>query len=253
MSEPVEVFVLADFTCRALGMMLIGVALYRDGTITGARSRASYRRMAAWGLGIGVPLAAAGLALVATRGFSHEMSLIGSIPNTIGTIPAAVGYLAVISLWNLRPDSVLQGRLRAVGRMALTNYLSQTVIGIVVLRGLFDPAQLSRGAIALFVLTVWSLQLLWSPAWLRRCRFGPAEWLWRCATYRAWQPIIQREHEPVPAPDSGADALTRNGCWSRPTTDSGGEAVDVARRPVISSRSPVALLLATSGRPHETA
>ena len=45
---------------------------------------------------------------------------------------------------------------------------------------------------AVFVVAVWVVQLWWSKAWLDRFAFGPVEWLWRCATYRRWQPIRAR-------------------------------------------------------------
>ena len=79
--------------------------------------------------------------------------------------------------------------LHATGRMALTNYLTQTIIGVLVLQVLLEDADLTRTAILGFVLAVWALQLLWSPAWLNRFRFGPFEWLWRVATYRRIQPL----------------------------------------------------------------
>ncbi len=196
-SGAVGLFLYADFFFRALGMMLFGVALYRNGVITGSRPSVYYRRLACWGLGIGLPLAMAGLILVAINGFSEDVVLVGSIPNTIGTFPAATGYLALITLWNLGPKTWFHERLQAVGQMALTNYLSQTVISISVLRGLFESDQLSRSGILGFVVVVWVLQLFWSHAWLRRFRFGPVEWLWRCATYRSWQPIRRRDKEQI--------------------------------------------------------
>ena len=67
--------------------------------------------------------------------------------------------------------------------------LTQTIIGIVVLRHLLDGVDLTRSMILLLIVVVWIAQLLWSPAWLRTFRYGPAEWAWRCATYRRWQPI----------------------------------------------------------------
>ena len=82
--------------------------------------------------------------------------------------------------------------------MALTNYLSQTILGLVVLRGLFDPADLDRSWLVVFIGAVWVVQLWWSPAWLRRFRYGPAEWLWRCGTYRRWEPL-RRSTVPVPS------------------------------------------------------
>ena len=138
-------------------MMLIGVALYRTGVITGDRPLAFYRRIAVWGLAIGLPLAALGLATMAGSGFDPDLALPGTIPNTLGTIPMVFAYVGLITLWNLRPPTLLHIRVRAVGRMALTNYLLQTGLGIAVLRGLFDSGGMSRTGLALFVLVVWAL------------------------------------------------------------------------------------------------
>ena len=170
-------------------MMLIGVGLYRTGFVTGDRSPAFYRRSTVIGLGAGLPLAAAGLAWTAIDGFSPGVALIGTIPNTLGTVPAVLGYAGLIILWNRRPEASLRRRLRAVGRMALTNYLTQTVAGVLILRWVLADADLTRTALAGFVVAVWLLQLWWSPAWLDRFRFGPAEWLWRVATYLKPQPL----------------------------------------------------------------
>jgi uncharacterized protein len=189
LSDEVGLWLLTDFFLRALGMMLIGVALYRNGVITGERSERYYRGLARFGLGIGLPLAVAGFVWVAVEDFGPDVALVGSIPNTVATIPMALGYLAVITLWNGSGSGGLRVRVRATGRMALTNYLSQTALGVVVLRGLFDPGDLSRSGLAVFIAAVWALQLWWSPAWLARFRYGPAEWLWRSATYRRWQPL----------------------------------------------------------------
>ncbi len=189
MSDGVGLWMLYDFGARALGMMLIGVALYRTGVITGEYPRRFYVRMARWGLGVGLPLSAAGLVIVAASGFSADWALAGAAPNTLATIPLSLAYLSLIALWNHRAESGLRVRIRAAGRMALTNYLTQTIIGIIVLRELFDGIDFSRSQIALFILGVWTVQLWWSPAWLSRFRFGPAEWLWRCATYRRRQPL----------------------------------------------------------------
>jgi uncharacterized protein len=73
--------------------------------------------------------------------------------------------------------------------MALTNYLVQTMLGLLVLDGLFGFGTLGRAQILLFVVGVWTLQLAWSKPWLALFCFGPVEWLWRVATYRRLQPI----------------------------------------------------------------
>ena len=197
-SGPVASWFLYDFFARGLGMMLIGVALYRSGVLDGSRSPGFYRRMALIGLAGGLPLAALGLAIVAASGFSAEVALAGSAPNTVATIPIVLGYLALITLWNGRAGESdgsrlrLRLRVRAAGRMALTNYLTQTALGLIVLGALSGAVELTRTWIAVFIVAVWALQLWWSQPWLNRFRYGPAEWLWRCATYRSWQPLRHR-------------------------------------------------------------
>ncbi len=190
--EPDDVvgsLVLLTFFMRALGMMLIGVALFRSGVLSGDRPREYYRRMAAIGLGVGLPLAALGVIIAALDDFAPGSALLSMIPTTVGTIPATLGFTALIILWNMRPETALHRRVRAAGRMALTNYLTQTILGIVILRRLFEPDELNRAWVLLFVLAVWLLQIAWSQWWLSRFRFGPFEWAWRVATYRGLQPL----------------------------------------------------------------
>jgi uncharacterized protein len=85
----------------------------------------------------------------------------------------------------------LADRLAAVGRMALTNYLAQTLICTFIFFGwgLGYFAHFERKWLPLFVVGVWILELAWSPWWLRRFRFGPLEWLWRSLTYGKRQPF----------------------------------------------------------------
>lgn len=188
-SDGVGVAVIGDFVLRGLGLMWIGVALYRLGIMQGHRPPAFYRRMATIGLGFGLPLAVLGVIVQAVGSYDPSVALVGQIPNTIATIPIMLGYLGLISLWDKKPTNWLLERVRACGRMALTNYLTQTMIGIVALRVVFDRGSLGRFEILLFIMAVWALQLAWSKPWLERFRFGPFEWLWRCATYRTWQPL----------------------------------------------------------------
>ena len=107
-------------------------------------------------------------------------------------MPLCLGYLSLIALWNSARDGGLRQRIRAAGRMALTNYLAQTALGLLVLGALLEDLDLGRSGIAVFVVAVWVVQLWWSKCWLDRFAFGPVEWLWRCATYRRWQPIRAR-------------------------------------------------------------
>jgi uncharacterized protein len=81
--------------------------------------------------------------------------------------------------------------LAAAGRMALSNYLLQSLICSTLfygygfgLLGRFGPATASTLALA-----IWTAQLAWSRLWLTHFRSGPAEWLWRSFTYLRWQPL----------------------------------------------------------------
>jgi uncharacterized protein len=189
-------FFVVDAFGRALALMLIGVGLYRSGLLSGRSSRETYRRLVIVGFGVGLPLAAAAVGWQVLDDFSYRIALSSAALNTLATVPMTLGFLGLIMTWSTKPttDRVadFQSRVRSVGQMALTNYLSQTVLGIVVLRVLFEPGDLGRTALALFVVVVWIAQLLWSRAWLARFSNGPVEWLWRVSTYLQRQPLRRR-------------------------------------------------------------
>ena len=181
---------LLGFFLRASGLILVGAGLYRAGFMNGGLSARTYRLIALVGLAVGLSLAAAGVIITAINDYSREIAFVGQIPNTLGTIPASLAYMSLIILWNNGADNRLKRRLRAVGRMALTNYLTQTVLGVLILTVLLNDVDfVNRTAVLLFAFAVWGLQLWWSQAWLSRFLFGPAEWLWRVATYRSDQPL----------------------------------------------------------------
>ena len=178
---------------RAGGLMLVGMALYKLGVLSASRSVSFYRRMAAWGLGLGLPVAAAGVWYNVAGGFAWEQSKLGgSLFNYVGSVGVFLGYVGVIMLlarsgWLARA----QARLAAVGRMALTNYIAQSLICTLIFYGhglgLFERVG-SVGCVGI-VLGIWALQLAWSPWWLARFRFGPLEWLWRTLSYGRRQPM----------------------------------------------------------------
>ena len=178
------------YLLRALGLILVGAGLYPAGFMNGGLPARTYRLTAVVGLAVGLPLAASSVIITAVNDYSREIAFIGQTPNTLGSIPASLGYMSLIILWNNRADNWIKQRLRSVGRMALTNYLMQTVLGLLALKVLLGDVDLvNRSAVLVVVFAVWALQLWWSQAWLSRFLFGPAEWLWRDATYRSGQPI----------------------------------------------------------------
>jgi len=189
MSGPVAGYLVTDFFLRALAMMLIGVALYRLEVVQGLKPATYYRKMTTIGAVIGVPLAVAGVTWQLATDFSPDVAVASAALNTLATIPVVLAYLGLITRFNQRRNGAVHERIRAVGRMALTNYLTQTILGVVILTNWIGTGELGRSTILLFVLGVWALQILWSKLWLDRFRFGPFEWAWRCLTYRQIQPI----------------------------------------------------------------
>ncbi|MXW30877.1 MAG: DUF418 domain-containing protein [Chloroflexi bacterium] len=192
LSEGMGALLLLGYFLRALGLILMGAGLYRLGFMNGSMAAGTYRLVAALGLGIGLSLATVGVVVTALGDYSRDVAFIGQVPNTLGSIPASLGYMSLIILWNKSRDNWLKRRLLATGRMALTNYLSQTVLGMLVLNVLLGDVSVTRTGIFAFCMGIWVVQLWWSPLWLSRFRFGPAEWLWRVATYRKGQPLRRR-------------------------------------------------------------
>lgn len=173
---------------RALGLMLLGVALYRTGIVQGHRDDVFYRRLAVWGLGTGTVVTVLGMVWRVATDWSADYAISGMIPTGVGTIPMALGYLALFVIWSKSGSSRVPLFARA-GQMALTNYLTQTILGLVILRWLLGDVDVTRTMIVVWIVGVWVLQLWWSTQWLARFRYGLFEWVWRCATYRKWQPL----------------------------------------------------------------
>jgi len=178
---------------RAGGCMLLGMALFKWGWLQGRGRTRSYLAMIALGLLAGVPLTAYTVHLQETSGWAPADSFfVHSQYAYWGSVLMALAYIAVVMLL-LRAGvlGALARRLAAVGRMALTNYLAQTLICTTLMLGhgfgLFGSVP--RIWQTVIVVAIWGLQLVWSPAWLGRFRFGPAEWLWRSLSYMKRQPM----------------------------------------------------------------
>jgi uncharacterized protein len=181
------------FFWRALGLMLIGMALMKLDVFAAARSTRFYGWMLLIGLGVGLPIVIFGAFEQIAHAFDPVYQMLaGAHYNYAGSVLVSLGYVGLVML--VVKGGAMRGltsRLGAVGRMALTNYLAQTLIctSIFFGWGLGYFARVERKWLPLCVVGVWLLQLLWSPWWLARFRFGPAEWLWRSLTYGHRQPF----------------------------------------------------------------
>lgn len=166
---------------QTLSAMLLGMAAYRSGFVTGAWSRAAYRRTALLGLGVTLPLYAATATITLHHGFDQRWVYLGSI--VIGDVlrlPATLGYAALIVLL-FNPAGTWSRRVTAVGRAAFTNYLGASLIMVLLFNGLAQFGAWPRAILYLLVPPAFALMLLWSAPWLAHHRYGPLEWLWRSA------------------------------------------------------------------------
>jgi uncharacterized protein len=105
---------------------------------------------------------------------------------------AAIGYITGLSLLfaKLESNYIIQG-FNAIGRMALTNYLTHSIIMTTIFYGyglgLFGKLGILTGTLMAIALII--IQMFFSKWWLSRFRFGPMEWLWRSGTYLKFQPM----------------------------------------------------------------
>ncbi|MBV5360989.1 DUF418 family protein [Klebsiella pneumoniae] len=169
------------------GMMLMGAALMRSGWLKGQFSLRHYRRT-------GALLVAAGMAVNLPAIFAQWYlawdyrwcAFLLQAPRELSAPLQAIGYAALA--WGYWPQLCrfrLVGAIACVGRMALTNYLLQTLICTTLFYHLGLFMRFDRLQLLAFVPPIWAVNLLVSSLWLRRFRQGPVEWLWRQLTLRA--------------------------------------------------------------------
>jgi len=176
------------FAVVLMGMFLMGVWFVRSGVMehTGAHLRL-FRRLALVGLPIGIAIGLAGslIALSHTPGDRGDGWGISRGLLLLGNLPACLGYVGLVVLM-LHSKTALSriSVLAPLGRMALTNYLLQSLI----CASYFFSFGLGRWGMPraqqlLFVAVVYAAQVAFSHWWLTRYRYGPMEWFWRGFTY----------------------------------------------------------------------
>ncbi|ANM31528.1 hypothetical protein ABI59_21100 [Acidobacteria bacterium Mor1] len=107
-------------------------------------------------------------------------------PVELGVVALSFAYLFSIALWfRTATGRKILGTLAPVGRMALTGYLSQSALYLLLFYGVGFGllGRLGAGPVAAIATAIFLAQMLTSALWLRRFRYGPMEWIWRCLTY----------------------------------------------------------------------
>ena len=176
-------------------MFLLGSWFVKSGAIADPAAHAKlFRGLRVWGLLSGLGLVVVSFTLEPTldHGDINLRFAIAFCLSMAGSALMCLGYMAWIVRGMQSPALAPTLSLVApAGRMALSNYLFQSVLGTLVFYayGLGYFEQLPRAWQVPFVLVVFALQVVFSHLWLRKFRFGPMEWLWRSLTYAAPQPM----------------------------------------------------------------
>ena len=177
---------------KVLGMFLIGLWVGRRAIHADTEAhRPLLRRVALVGLGLGLPLSAAKAILVTWPGDNVAINFAAEVFYCLGTPTLALGYAAGFTLLWLGSRRGAAEIAAPAGRMALTNYLMQTVLQSALFYGWGLGLMGQLGLVFVFPISaaLFALQIAYSRWWLTRYRFGPVEWLWRSATYGSAQPM----------------------------------------------------------------
>lgn len=177
---------------KVLAMFLIGLCIGRRAIHANLDGyRPLLRKVALLGLGVGLPLAAAKAYLLLTAEHRPAYEFAAECLYVFSTPTLALGYAAGFALlWANGRRGLLEWSVPA-GRMALTNYLMQSLLMSIVFYG-WGFGLIGRFGLAFvypFSLALFAVQVTYSRRWLAHFRFGPVEWLWRSATYGRAQPM----------------------------------------------------------------
>jgi uncharacterized protein len=182
------------FSVLLMGVFLIGVWFVRSGVIARAPDhKPLFRRLAIVGIPLGVGLGLLGSLIATGRppGVDDGGHDLAHALLSLGSLPAALGYIGAVMLMLHSHGALARIRLLApFGRMALSNYLMQSLTFSLLFYahgiGLWGIGRTAQVGIALGLC---ALQICLSHWWLARFQYGPVEWLWRALTYLSWPPM----------------------------------------------------------------
>ncbi len=178
------------FLPATAALMMTGLGLFKSGFLAG--------RSPAWVYGLFVAAGAGSAWLIwqeSASAIAAGFPIVETMTKPLNTFLAPLVSLAYASLLILLARfglKLILTPLACAGRMAFTNYLSQTLIMTTIFyggRGLGWYGQIGWPEMWMVIGGVWAAQLIWSPLWLSVFQMGPLEWGWRCLTYRRMVPL----------------------------------------------------------------
>jgi uncharacterized protein len=180
------------------GMMMLGMALFKLGVLTLEARTRTYLAMMAGGYAIGFPLNIYEATWIMNHGFSGLAYHQANITYDFARLAQTIGHLGLLGLF-LRSGILpwFRHSMAAVGRMALTNYLTHSVVALTIFVLLGYWGSLERHQLYFIVFAIWAVQIVISPIWLKNFHFGPVEWLWRYLTYGKPPPFRKKSGPPA--------------------------------------------------------
>lgn len=183
----VDYIITSGMAFRIYGCFLLGFCIGRSGIHQDLpRYASAIKRVALVGTIVGIPLN-----LIYAQTFDSE-SWLHMAAATLGVLPLSAGYACLLAwLWLRTRTTFLLDTFAPVGRMALTNYVGQSVICMLIFRGVGLGLGGTLGP-TLYLpvgLAVYLVQIVISRMWLARFQFGPLEWAWRMLTYGRWMSL----------------------------------------------------------------
>ena len=186
-------FVIAGgFGAATLGVMLMGMVLWKTGFLKGELTTKTYLKYAVIGLSIAVVTDAGRWIALMRTDWAFDTFVLGNLTNYFNGLAGGFGFASLL-MAIVRSGATL-APLAAVGRMAFTNYILCSLIGTTLAfdhgAGLFMKLTLAQ--LMGIVAVTWLGLMVFSMLWLSIFRFGPLEWLWRSLSYGQLQPVFRR-------------------------------------------------------------
>ena len=186
--ERMTEFIASDRYFKVLGLFLVGLwigkkKIYNDI----GHHRPLLKRVMTFGFAIGIPFAIIH-AYDAVNGYQFAPPLHTAI-EMMNIYPLGCAYMAAFALYGKR----IYAPFAYPGRMALTCYISQSAIAIILFYGVGFGwgMQLSMPEVVCSAIGVYLFEVAGAYIWLKYFTYGPLEWVWRIMTYRKWLPIIK--------------------------------------------------------------
>ncbi len=180
---------------KVLGLFLLGSYLYSSGYFT--EKVRKFKTLIVWlVLGFGLTYLAMTLKGGVSSYSKSWSDILYKLIHEVGQISLALSYISIIAIvLNKFPKLFIWNAFKAYGRMSLTSYIGQSMLGIFVfypIIGLNYYGSLSLENIYYFGLVILLSQIAFSMIWFKWFKFGPIEWAWRCITYKKLFPILKK-------------------------------------------------------------